>query len=152
MAQLLFAVLMAVATSRELPSNLATSLHDAPSTLTSVVVMDIDRDGDVDVVATDAALHLFVWINDGTGRLVRQAPAPLGRAATATPANDVARRTPAATPLATVDPPPLDAHAGSPASVAVLAAGAVARVPVRGIDRPRGARVVRGPPTRSPLL
>jgi hypothetical protein len=39
-----------------------------------VVVADIDRDGDADVLAaTD--LELVVWVNDGAGRLVSQPPA-----------------------------------------------------------------------------
>lgn len=42
--------------------------------LRRVVVTDIDRDGDADVLAaTD--LELVVWMNDGAGRLVSQPPA-----------------------------------------------------------------------------
>jgi len=40
--------------------------------LVAMVARDIDADGDLDVVANDAMLHLFVWINDGTGRLTRR--------------------------------------------------------------------------------
>jgi hypothetical protein len=42
--------------------------------LRRVVVADIDRDGDPDVLAaTDR--DLFVWLNDGSGRLISQPPA-----------------------------------------------------------------------------
>ncbi len=40
--------------------------------LVAMVAKDIDADGDLDVVANDTALHLLVWINDGTGRLTRR--------------------------------------------------------------------------------
>jgi hypothetical protein len=39
--------------------------------LVAMVANDIDADGDLDVVANDGSLHLVVWINDGTGHLVR---------------------------------------------------------------------------------
>ena len=40
-----------------------------------IVTADIDRDGDLDVVAaTDRGF--FVWVNDGTGRLTSQTPKP----------------------------------------------------------------------------
>ena len=41
--------------------------------LVSMIADDIDADGDLDVVANDGSLDLVVWINDGTGRLSRQA-------------------------------------------------------------------------------
>ncbi|HEX4346279.1 MAG TPA: VCBS repeat-containing protein, partial [Vicinamibacterales bacterium] len=44
--------------------------------LTTVVTTDLDSDGDLDVVASDGATHLFVWINDGAGHLTRKAPLP----------------------------------------------------------------------------
>ena len=40
--------------------------------LVAMVAKDIDADGDLDVVANDGTLHLFVWINDGTGHLTRR--------------------------------------------------------------------------------
>src|SRR5215831_9778899 len=75
MTHFFFVVCVALATSRQVPADVAASLQDASEPLTSVVVADIDRDGDADVVATDAALHLFVWLNDGTGRFTQQQPA-----------------------------------------------------------------------------
>ncbi len=39
-----------------------------------VVVADFDRDGDADVIATGGP-ELAVWVNDGAGHLVWQAPA-----------------------------------------------------------------------------
>jgi hypothetical protein len=38
----------------------------------SVVTADIDADGDLDVVASDSKLDLFVWVNDGQGHLSRR--------------------------------------------------------------------------------
>ena len=51
----------------ELPSS------DAGLHLATVVTTDFDSDGDLDVVASDGATHLFVWINDGAGHLTRRA-------------------------------------------------------------------------------
>src|SRR5262249_44816627 len=51
------------------------SSSDADPDLTAVVGADIDMDGDVDVVATDAQLRLYVWINDGAGHFTRREPA-----------------------------------------------------------------------------
>jgi hypothetical protein len=45
--------------------------------LRRVVAADIDRDGDLDVVAaTDCGF--LVWVNDGSGRLTSQPPKPTG--------------------------------------------------------------------------
>lgn len=35
----------------------------------TLVAADLDSDGDVDVIASNGALDLLVWINDGTGHL-----------------------------------------------------------------------------------
>ena len=40
-----------------------------------IVAADIDRDGDLDVLASSDRGFL-VWVNDGTGRLTSQAPKP----------------------------------------------------------------------------
>src|SRR5258707_2453497 len=40
--------------------------------LVSVVTADIDADGDLDVIASDGNLDLFVWLNDGQGHLSRR--------------------------------------------------------------------------------
>src|SRR5215831_1506242 len=42
--------------------------------LVSIVAADIDADGDLDVVASDTALQLHVWVNDGAGHFTRQEP------------------------------------------------------------------------------
>src|SRR5262249_2639550 len=44
-------------------------VQDEPHIVAAVAV-DLDADGDLDVVATDDNAHLIVWMNDG-GRLVR---------------------------------------------------------------------------------
>jgi hypothetical protein len=42
--------------------------------LIAVVAVDVDADGDLDVVGNDGSLNLIVWSNDSTGRLTRQTP------------------------------------------------------------------------------
>lgn len=146
MTQLLFVVCMALAGARELPAGLATSLHDSTSTLTSIVVADIDRDGDADVVATDGALHLFVWINDGTGRLTRQAPAAPRSGCTAAPVRGVERDEPAPSPSAATDPPSVEPSALAAHAMA-LEWQRVSRLasPIR-CNAPHATRTLRGPP------
>jgi hypothetical protein len=56
-----------------LPPELSVPVRETPR-LVSVVAADIDADGDIDIVATDGSLNLFVWVNDGTGHLTRQRP------------------------------------------------------------------------------
>jgi hypothetical protein len=55
------------------PDAVQTDLGNPPA-FVSVVAADIDADGDLDVVAASASLELFVWTNDGSGHLTRQAP------------------------------------------------------------------------------
>ncbi len=43
-------------------------------TVLRAIATDLDRDGDLDVVATTSDEPVVVWINDGTGRLMRQRP------------------------------------------------------------------------------
>jgi hypothetical protein len=45
--------------------------------LVSIVTADIDAHGDLDVVASDTALQLHVWVNDGSGHFTRQRPRTL---------------------------------------------------------------------------
>ena len=40
------------------------------------IARDLDRDGDLDVVASTAEEPIVVWINDGNGRYTRQKPSP----------------------------------------------------------------------------
>jgi len=63
-----------------LPDVLAPPIVQRSWQLVSMVIHDVDADGDLDVVANDGSLDLIVWINDGTGHLTRR---------TTRPANDV---------------------------------------------------------------
>ncbi len=152
MMHLLFAMCVAVATSRQVPVGLDTSARDSSEPLISVVVADIDRDGDADVIATDAALHLFVWLNDGTGRFTQQQPASGGERSADGDRPGVGPGLPIADPSAPTDPltmAPRDA-----ASVAVpRRASGLARcaVDVPG-DAPLSTRALRGPPVGRPQL
>lgn len=152
MTQLFFVVCVALAGGRDLPAGLATSLHDSTAALTSIVVTDIDRDGDADVVATDGALHLFVWINDGTGRLTRQAPAPPHEGRTAAPPRGVERGGPTPDPSTPTDPPSLDPHAAVSASISLEWRRAPRLASTIRRDEPRATRPQRGPPAGSSLL
>ena len=40
----------------------------------AAVTTDIDADGDLDLVTTDGALTLHIWVNDGAGHYTRQLP------------------------------------------------------------------------------
>jgi hypothetical protein len=39
------------------------------------IAADIDADGDLDLIETNGALDLTVWVNDGVGHFTRQRPA-----------------------------------------------------------------------------
>ena len=58
-----------------LPAGLQVAIADADTHLVAVIAADIDDDGDLDVVASDSTLQLYVWVNDGAGHLRRQRPA-----------------------------------------------------------------------------
>ena len=62
----------AAALALTLPHVLVPPALPAGHLLVAMVAKDIDADGDLDVVANDAMQQLFVWINDGTGRLTRR--------------------------------------------------------------------------------
>jgi hypothetical protein len=51
---------------------------DADRRLASIVAVDIDADGDRDVVGLDWSSGLIVWLNDGSGHLTRQPAQPAG--------------------------------------------------------------------------
>jgi hypothetical protein len=40
----------------------------------SVIAADIDADGDLDVIASDRSLQIYVWVNDGAGHFTQQEP------------------------------------------------------------------------------
>ncbi len=54
------------------PPALLASLPHQGRDLVLIVAADIDADGDLDVIASDANLDLFVWVNDGQGHLSRR--------------------------------------------------------------------------------
>jgi hypothetical protein len=146
MTHFLFAMCLALATSRQVPANIAASLADAPEPLTSVVVADIDRDGDADVVATDGALHLFVWLNDGTGRLTQQQPAAPDNRCAGPDRPNVERGATRADASAPTDPPTMEAHGASATEVPLICTTAVRAGGQIDRDRPRSTRALRGPP------
>jgi hypothetical protein len=56
-----------------LPAGFAAAVDLATSSqFVRVVADDIDRDGDIDVVASDGTLDLLVWENDGAGHFSRR--------------------------------------------------------------------------------
>jgi hypothetical protein len=61
------------ATAPRVTRTAAALLRDARAEVVSALAVDLDHDGDLDVVATDAALDLLVWVNDG-GQLIRRRP------------------------------------------------------------------------------
>jgi hypothetical protein len=148
----LLAVCVALATSGQAATSVPAPQHGSEATLTSIVVVDIDRDGDADIVATDAALHLFVWINDGTGHLTQQRPAPANDRSPAAQGPDVERGATASDPSAPTDPPVFDAHAATLASIAFVWSPLMRLGTRAWRDRAPATDRLRGPPTVSPLL
>jgi hypothetical protein len=59
----------------KLPRQLAASVAPLPRDLVAAIAVDFDHDGDLDVIATDEALDLLVWVNDGSDHLTRRPPA-----------------------------------------------------------------------------
>jgi hypothetical protein len=57
-----------------LPASIAAVELTAGRLLTAIVAADIDADGDLDLVASDSALELHVWVNDGAGHFTRRDP------------------------------------------------------------------------------
>ena len=56
------------------PQPVPAPFQSAVPAMVSIVTADIDGDGDLDVVASDSELQLYVWLNDGSGHFVRQRP------------------------------------------------------------------------------
>jgi hypothetical protein len=83
------------------------SLPGNTTRFASIIAADIDADGDLDVIATDHALNLYVWVNDGAGHLTLQNPAHEDRWQPLPPAPLVERR-PASCPSFTQVNPPSD--------------------------------------------
>jgi hypothetical protein len=60
-----------------LPAGFAGTVDRATSDrFVRVVAGDVDRDGDIDVVASVGSLDLMVWTNDGAGHFTRVASSP----------------------------------------------------------------------------
>ncbi len=67
------------AAPRTLPHALSAALPHAGVDVVAAINVDIDTDGDLDVVAVDSTLQLYVWINDGDGHFTRRAPVRPGQ-------------------------------------------------------------------------
>ncbi len=82
------------------PTELVTQLRGAVPGILRAVTTDIDRDGDLDVVASTTGEPVVVWINDGHGHLTRQhaPPVPFAMASEGQIAADSARDVPGAPP------------------------------------------------------
>jgi hypothetical protein len=63
-----------IAPWNSLPASLRVAFAEPDTHLVAIVAADIDADGDLDVVASDSALHLYVWMNDA-GHLRQKQPA-----------------------------------------------------------------------------
>ena len=44
------------------------------ASVAGVIESDVDRDGDLDLVAATSSGEVMIWLNDGHGRFTRQAP------------------------------------------------------------------------------
>lgn len=63
--------------AKQLPAGFVLPSSDVDLKISSFVAADLDADGDLDIVAADAAngsLGILVWVNDGAGRLTRKQP------------------------------------------------------------------------------
>jgi hypothetical protein len=67
------------AVAAELPKGFELPSADIDVEVSSLVTADVDADGDLDIVAagSSASPGIFVWLNDGAGRLTRRRPAPV---------------------------------------------------------------------------
>ena len=63
--------------AKQLPAGFVLPPSDVDLKISSFVAADLDADGDLDIVAADAAngsVDILVWVNDGDGRLTRKQP------------------------------------------------------------------------------
>src|SRR5215831_1745840 len=95
--------------------------------LVSIVTADIDADGDLDVVASDSALQLHVWVNDGAGHFTLRIPARSSGWQPTPPAPSFDDRSTPAASFTQINPPTLGP--GVQAIVGILSAAAAARIP-----------------------
>jgi len=88
-----------------IPADLTNAPDDLEGGLVAAVRADIDADGDLDLVATDRALNLLVWVNDGSGHFTRERPRRAAGVSTSAPAPTLERRSHASLLSTVVDPP-----------------------------------------------
>jgi hypothetical protein len=63
--------------AKQLPAGFVLPPSDVDLKISSLVAADVDADGDLDIVAADAAngsVDILVWVNEGDGRLTRKQP------------------------------------------------------------------------------
>jgi hypothetical protein len=63
--------------AKQLPAGFVLPPSDVDLKISSFIAADLDADGDLDIVAADAAngsVDIVVWVNDGAGRLTRKHP------------------------------------------------------------------------------
>lgn len=63
--------------AKQLPAGFVLPSSDVDLKISSLVAADLDADGDLDIVAADAAngsVDILVWVNDGDGKLTRKQP------------------------------------------------------------------------------
>jgi hypothetical protein len=63
--------------AKQLPAGFVLPSSDVDLKISSLVAADLDADGDLDIVAADAAngsVDILVWVNEGDGRLTRKQP------------------------------------------------------------------------------
>ena len=101
-------------------------LPDEGRNLVSAIAADIDADGDLDVIASDSNLDLFVWVNDGHGHLSRRDAHRASNLAPEPPEPSVQKRPLGSIASVQTDPPSL---------VAALRASVEARAPARQVAR-----------------
>jgi hypothetical protein len=133
------------------PPDLTTPSEIPTSDLVAAITADIDADGDLDIVATDQALNLLVWVNDGRGHLTRQRPRHSGGESTSPPGPAFEGRA-ASLALATFNDPP-SARLGQRPDLDTGLTG-VSRLPVAAPFAPLPAvphRPSRAPPTATIL-
>ena len=136
----------------DLPSTIRQSLRDSGDELVSAVAADFDDDGDLDVVATNGALDLLVFVNDGTGRYTRRQPAPVRDEHSQAPTPGVESREPFTDAYISAAPPAVDADVRAAAfnpSPSLALAGPASDPP---IERAASRRRPRGPPRGSSLI
>jgi hypothetical protein len=65
---------LALSNPAAFPEDIDLSAIERVSAAVAMVAVDLDADGDLDIVGIDASLTLLVWENDGAGRLTLKEP------------------------------------------------------------------------------